>query len=133
MRQQRFNFKKFQARWEQEKEAIATQVARTAENQFKDNFRLQGFIDEHLEKWEPRENNSDPGRAILVKSGRLKRSIRAIPGSNFQKVDIVSDVDYAVKHNEGIGVRKRKFIGKSATLNLKIKIIIRKAVSRLFS
>lgn len=44
------------------------------ENQFKENFRQGGFIDEYLNKWAPRKD-AETGRAILVKSGRLKRGI----------------------------------------------------------
>src|SRR5690606_24343003 len=96
-----------------EKGVLAFRVARAAENQFKDNFRQGGFLSEYLEKWEPRKK-PDPGRAILVKSGRLKRSITAIPGSNFNRITIASDVPYAGYHNQGTQrLPQRKFIGES--------------------
>lgn len=132
-KQARFNFRKFQTRWEREKETLPTIVARTAENQFKENFRLGGFLDGMLEKWQDRKK-ADAGRAILVKSGRLKRSVRAVPGYNFQEIKLASDVPYAKYHNNGEGhLPKRQFIGKSAALTIKIKGFIKKALGRVFS
>ncbi len=132
-RQQRFNFRKFQRRWDQQKDSLGVAVARTAENHFKDNFRQGGFLNDYLEKWEPRKE-ADPGRAILVKSGRLKRSIVAEPGSNFKRITVSSDVPYAKRHNEGFGtVPQRKFVGESKALNIKIKSLIRKALDRVFA
>lgn len=131
-KQPRFNFDKILAKWEQEKKILATEVARKAENQFKENFRQGGFIDDYLQKWTPRKN-ADPGRAILVKSGRLKRGIKAAPGENFTRIDISNDVPYAKYHNEGTDkLPQRKFIGESKALNRKIKEAVVRSVMKIF-
>lgn len=44
----------------------------------KQSFRNQGFTDAGLKPWAKRKNDKDPGRAILVKSGRLRNSIHVI-------------------------------------------------------
>ena len=41
-------------------------------------FRNQGFTDVGLQPWTPSKSNKDEGREVLVKSGRLRRSIRVV-------------------------------------------------------
>ena len=117
-----------------------------AVNEFKENFRRQGFMDSTVTKW-PARKNTDTGRAILVKSGRLRDGIRVVR-SNAQSITIGNAVPYARLHNEGyrglVNVRphkrtnqygtrynvssftkrvtmpKRQFIGNSQALNNKI-------------
>ena len=89
-------------------------------------------MDSALQSWRPRKK-ADTGRAILVKSGRLKRGIRAIPLSNLQEIKIGNDVPYAQAHNEGLGhLPQRKFIGESQALNGKIKGFILNALNKIF-
>jgi phage gpG-like protein len=66
------------------------------------NFRTQSW---QGDTWKRRKsdngvNRKGKGRAILVKSGRLKRSIRVTEASA-TRVVIGSDVPYAQIHNEG--------------------------------
>ena len=65
-------------------------------------FLEQGWTDTELEPWTPRKNQEakDQGRAILVKTGRLRRSIRVV-STTADTVTIGSDVPYAKVHNEG--------------------------------
>ena len=68
---------------------------------FKSRFRAQGWYDSTFMPWKARKgkDTKGKGRAILIKSGRLRNSIRGrVFGS-----DIVfgSDVKYAKVHNEG--------------------------------
>ncbi|NDC40422.1 MAG: hypothetical protein EBZ77_02570 [Chitinophagia bacterium] len=53
--------------------------------------------------WKPRAANAknNKGRAILVKSGRLRRSIRVLRTTTAVVV-VGSDVPYAKAHNEGL-------------------------------
>lgn len=81
-------------------------VGNIAVNFYKDSFKRSGFIDKSgVDKWQPRKPNtwskkSDKGRKLLIKSGRLRRSIRIIrTGLGF--VQVGSDVEYARIHNEG--------------------------------
>jgi phage gpG-like protein len=70
---------------------------------YKQSFTRGGFIENGaVEKWKERKSKdkNKKRRAILVQSGRLKRSIRMIRyGYGF--VVVGSDVPYAKIHNEG--------------------------------
>lgn len=70
---------------------------------FKEGFKNQGFTDDSLEKWTPRKK-PDTGRAgrraILVKTGALRRSIRIVSMSS-ARVIVGSNLPYAQIHNEG--------------------------------
>jgi phage gpG-like protein len=77
-----------------------------AVNFSKERFRAQNWVDNLTEPWKPRGKNSwrkkaeRPGRAILVKSGRLRRSIRVI-SITADRIVIGTDVPYAQAHNYG--------------------------------
>lgn len=68
-------------------------------NHFRGSFIKQGFTDRHLTKWKKRKRG-DSSRAILVKTGKLKRSIRIVR-KTLTSVTIGSDVPYAIFHNQG--------------------------------
>jgi len=103
----------------------------------KESFRRQGWQDSGFKKWKPRKNNKDKGRAILVKSGDLRRSIKKQVSS--KKVVIYSNLPYAAIHNygqragrgKGFKMPKRQFLGKSKALDLRIKRIIKKEVDKI--
>lgn len=74
-----------------------------------ENFEKQGWQGNSFEPWEKRKNpttwgkKDDTGRALLVKTGKLKRSIRIL-AIDQDKVSIGvggADVPYAKAHNEG--------------------------------
>lgn len=71
-----------------------------AVNFFIDSFNRQGWLGNTLEPWVKRKSNKRPGRAILVDSGRLRRSIRIV-STGVGQVEIGTDVPYARAHNEG--------------------------------
>jgi phage gpG-like protein len=83
---------------------LPIQVGNIALNFYLDSFKRQGFIDTSFERWKARskadKNQKRRGnRAILTKSGALKRSIKmAVRGFS---IIIYSDVPYAQIHNEG--------------------------------
>jgi phage gpG-like protein len=67
-----------------------------------DNFRLQGWRGSSLQPWQKRSPKAkkNNGRAILINTGRLRRSIKVLRvGAGF--VTVGSDVPYAKAHNEG--------------------------------
>src|SRR6185437_5917160 len=66
------------------------------------NYSLESFDRQSWDgmPWKERESKKDSGRAILVKSTRLKRSIRIISSSP-NSVIVGSDVPYAAIHNNG--------------------------------
>lgn len=82
-------------------------VGNIAVNFTLDNFRRQAFLGHTLEPWAKRKGgwkkDRRPNRAILVNTGRLRRSIRIIRVSHYQVV-IGSDVKYARAHNEGMRI-----------------------------
>ncbi|MBS2100696.1 phage virion morphogenesis protein [Carboxylicivirga linearis] len=132
------------------------QVAATeAVNFSKERFRAQNWVDINTEPWKKRkpvrgESKRTAGRAVLVKSGRLRRSIRKV-SVTAEKAVIGTDVPYAEAHNNGfrgrviqsvrshtrrtmrgeVNVRahsrtinqnipRRRFIGTSATLDRRL-------------
>lgn len=90
-------------------------------NHFKGSFTDQGFTNESTEKWKPRKrpDRKRPGRAILIDTGRLRRSLRYRKGRKYEVV-IKSNVPYAKIHNEGgeIDVSSRK---GSGTINTYVR------------
>ena len=120
---------------------IMKQIGNIAINEAKENFRRQGFMDRSLKRWKPRKKR-DEGRAILVKSGALRRSIRRISVSN-KRVTIGSKgkpAVYAGVHNyglkagrgKGFTMPKRQFLGPSHTTNKRIVNLIKKKIKKGF-
>lgn len=79
-----------------------------AVNFFKDSFKRQGWLGNSFQPWKPRKTVTkwgktprNKGRATLVDTGRLRRSIRLVKASNLMAV-IGTDVPYARAHNEGV-------------------------------
>lgn len=67
-----------------------------------DNFRRQGYLGDVFEPWRKRKPTSrrSSTRAILVQSGRGRRSIR-VTRADANIVAVGSDVPYMKAHNEG--------------------------------
>jgi len=65
-------------------------------------FVLGGWTDDSFEPWTPIQSKKakDEGRAILVLTGRLRRSIRVI-NTTVDSVTVGTNVPYAKIHNEG--------------------------------
>jgi phage virion morphogenesis protein len=120
---------------------LPRKVGNLAVVRFQGNFKRQGFGEQ---PWQPRK---PPGRklrrsdrrAILVKSGRLRRSIRVVrTGSN--SVVIGSDVEYAAVHNEGLKagrgkgftMPRRQFMGMDTVLKKEISDLIESEMKRVF-
>ena len=107
-------------------------IAKDAVVTFKHNFYLQGFVDESLQSWKPRNGKLRSLGAVsrdkktLTKSGKLKRSIRYVSGINGYSAKVISDLPYSQIHNEGLRgnawgrhnfqMPKRQFMGRSSRL-----------------
>jgi phage gpG-like protein len=124
-------------------EKVVDAMGILAANHFTTSFRNQGFTDESLQSWQPRkrtERSRLGNRAILVKSGRLRRSIRT-KRFGFLSVKILTDVPYASVHNNGersgrgrgFKMPKRQFIGYSGVLNRKIISKLDVTIKRIFN
>jgi phage gpG-like protein len=65
-------------------------------------FSEQNWVNNGTQPWQSRKakGRSNTGRAILVKSGRLRRSVRIVSTTS-DSVKVGSDVPYAGAHNDG--------------------------------
>lgn len=71
-----------------------------AVNFFNNSFRLQGWLGTRFDPWRRRRSRKQAGRAVLIKTGRLRRGTRIVSNSA-GVVRIGNDVPYARAHNEG--------------------------------
>ena len=107
-----------------------------AVNFSKDRFRFKNWIDKTAEKWQARKR---PYRgSLLLRTGRLKRSIRKIASGDYYVV-VGTDVPYAQLHNEGGIVNKvaqvkahtRKVIIRQRKINRKGKVTTKAIGSKI--
>lgn len=96
---------------------IPRRAGTLAVNFSKERFRAQNWVDNITEPWKPRSAKTwrkkaeRPGRAILVKRGRLRRSIRVISISA-TRIVIGTDVPYAQAHNDGFRGAVKQMVKK---------------------
>ena len=144
-KQNKFNFKKIEQGGRTAMERSIILIGNEAKVFFVNSFRLQGFEDRSVQKWTPRkkQDKKRSGRAILVDSGDLRRSIIREPVNKSQlSVKISTDLPYAKIHNEGgmgnawgrapFKMPKRQFMGDSYKLNENCKKIIVSQLDRIF-
>lgn len=149
-KQNKFNMKGMEQKARKALENAVVEVGNTAKNFFVENFRKQGFDDKTVQRWKPRKRTTyrtksgrivnDTTRAILVKTGDLRRSIIRVPNRAAMSVKIQTDLIYAKVHNEGLRagrgkgfiMPKRQFIGDSYNLNEKVKAVIVKRLDKVF-
>lgn len=101
-----------------------------AVNFYTQNFRKQGFDDNGVNPWKQRKRVRvrDTGRALLVKTGALRRSLIKRKAGRLA-VYIISPLAYASIQNEGgRGITPRPFVGDSKKLN---DIILKKIDQRI--
>ncbi|MDO9255422.1 MAG: phage virion morphogenesis protein [Bacteroidales bacterium] len=98
-----YSFKQVALNFHKVRKQIPGVLGTIAVNYFKDSFRRQGWRDRSLKYWPRRSKNfrKDNGRAILVKSGRLRNSIR-IEQAVFARTVVGTSVPYADAHNSGV-------------------------------
>lgn len=93
------------ARLEKVYGTLPKKAATIAVNFSKDRFRQQNWIGNRTEPWKKRkfDDKNSRRRAILVKSGKLKRDVQKIYVSNDKAIIGTSTItiDYAKLHNEG--------------------------------
>ncbi len=105
-----------------------------AQNHSTENFAKQGFDDIGVQKWEPRKRTRtrDIGKAILVQTGRLRRSLRKKRLNALSGV-LFSPLPYAKRHNEGLDrMPKRQFVGNSRNMVKKIERALELKINRIF-
>jgi phage gpG-like protein len=134
-KQNKFNLKGIEKKARTTLENAMVEIGNSAKSFFVENFRKQGFDDKNVEKWQPRKKaDKRAGRAILVKTGDLRRSIIRNPANRAAlSIKISTDLVYAARHNDGLkGMPKRQFMGDSYNLNERIKKIIVKRIDNTF-
>lgn len=99
---QRFNISAQEQHFRSVLQYAPGMLGNMAVNFFLDRFRYQNWLGHSTEPWQRRKNNKgrNQGRALLVQSARLKRSIRITRISGLTAT-IGTDVPYARAHNEG--------------------------------
>jgi phage gpG-like protein len=121
------------------KTVLPVLVANDAKNFFFNSFRKQGWEDEGVQRWAPRKSNvNNKGRAILVKTGDLRKSLY-VEQADWGKVRISSNLPYSAIHNEGLKGKafgkhpfqmpKRKFMGRSRKLHNQLKTLMEKKIN----
>jgi phage gpG-like protein len=97
-----FNIRGTEQHFKQVLQTAPGMLGNIAVNFFLDRFRYQNWLGATTEPWQQRKRNKgrNAGRAILIQSGRLRRSIRITKLSGLT-VTIGSDAPYARVHNEG--------------------------------
>lgn len=98
--------------WQRRKAAMITVAGVTALNFFKRSFEVQGWAGDSFERWPARKPGAvrGRGRAILVDTGRLRRSIR-ITAKGTTYVVVGTSVPYARGHNDGSTITKTVTVG----------------------
>jgi phage gpG-like protein len=141
----KFDLKQAEKKARKAMEAAIVDVGNTAKVFFVDSFRKQGWDDQSVQKWQKRkkterkgrgkyakgedgkrDKNSvrsvKSGRAILVKTGDLRRSIKRNPANRAAlSIKISTDLDYAKIHNDGGNVVQyvkphRRFVDQGDTM-----------------
>jgi len=124
MAKNRLDLSKLSRNFNKCKRLLPDIIGEDAVNFFLDNYRKGGFTDSSFKKWPGRKGGKDPGRALLVKSSRLRNSIRVQEKTATRVTVGTRGISYAKYHNEGRGVPQRKFIGDSKVLRNDIRKLI---------
>ncbi len=118
------------------KKQIVTKIMITAKNHYKDKF-VEGKGNWEDADWKqpkrkinPRSTKAKKNSATLVQSGALSRSVQARKEGD--KIIISSNIIYAKRHNEGLKMPKRTFIGMEKKLEEKIQKVIKDNINTLF-
>lgn len=87
---------------------LPRKVSAIAAQEFRANFRRQGLrtSGSTVEKWKPRVADKGAKRAILIKSGRLRRAIK--PQPTYNEARVVNNTPYAAIHNQGGRIKGEK-------------------------
>lgn len=108
-------------------------ISSIAENEFKGNFRKQGYTeDSGVVAWAKRKNDKASGRALLIKTGRLRRGFKKQPTADTAVV--INDTPYAKALNEGsnkrVNVKAANYKRKKPNRKKERKVVYVKAHKR---
>lgn len=134
-----FRFDKKKREFERLKKDLPFVIGNMAKRHFVKSFKDGGFTDKTLNPWQSRKtrNSSDRRnprrkRALLVDTGHMRGSIKVL-SANFRRIRVGSEgIRYAKYHNDPKSARvHRQFIGRSTSLNNKIRSRVRKEVKSI--
>ena len=138
----KFNFDQVIKKLEQAKSSLPKVLANDTKKFFLASWQKQGWDDGGVKAWAPRKYNKNKrsaGRAILVKSGALRRAVNAsLKSATFDSIRFVVDSPYAKVHNDGLPMRngkpiqRRQSVGDSASLRKIQKEKIQKSIDKIF-
>lgn len=101
----KFNFDQVIKKLEKAKSALPKVLANDTKKFFLASWEKQGWDDGGVKAWAPRKYNKNKrsaGRAILVKSGALRRAVNAsLKSATFDSIKFSVHLPYAQIHNEG--------------------------------
>lgn len=86
------------------KQTLPVLLANQAQTFFVASWKKQGWDDKSVQRWPKRQDQGpkSQGRAILVKSGKLRRAVgQSIRSKTFEKIQLVVALPYAAVHNDG--------------------------------
>lgn len=142
----KFGFDKVLANFERLKKDLPKVLANDGQRFFAESFKRSGFENNTFQKW-PEVQRRTPGtrayrsatrssrtRAILVKSGRLRREVsNSVKQVSFPRTVFRASAPYAVYHNEGTGrLPQRQFMGRSRKLETGFEKKIRSALKNIW-
>jgi len=89
-------------RLQQTKEVLPAEIANVSQSYFESSWRKQGYDGKKWKEVQRRINGKGAAktRAILVKSGRLRRSFHVL-SKRWDNITIANSAPYAKVHNEG--------------------------------
>lgn len=76
---------------------------------FDDSFQKQGFTDASFQAWDKRKNDKDAGRAILIDTTFLRKSLAVLDETESQ-IEFGTFVPYASLHNNGERMRVVQYV-----------------------
>lgn len=114
------------------KREVAIKATNKARKFFDNSFANEGFTDRTLRKWPKSQRARRTGDKTLSDTGQLRRSIKATKVSFKRSVIQTTGVVYARRHNEGIRMVRRQFMGDSEKLRKETAKLIAKEFLKVF-
>lgn len=76
---------------------------------FDDSFQKQGFTDAGFQPWQKRKNDKSPGRAVLIDTTFLRKSLSVLEEDE-NTITFGTHVPYAGLHNNGERLRAIQYV-----------------------
>lgn len=128
-----FKFGETKAKFVKFQKEIPIILANNTQNHFLQGFRESGHkTDKSKGGWAPRKSDSGrTGRNVLVDKGDLRADIKRREANKKRVVVGTRNIPYAERHNKGIKVTQREFIGPSKELESDNKKLIERELKKI--